>query len=142
LELLKEKLSLLKLRLKYLEESKSAQFQENISECEDEEENYSKYANITKKHSDIEMSKFEMNTVKTNLNSLVLQNNAFLERTIIYPENDTLTFVKYDFMHIRMKPQSTKSYKVPATVNSIPKYVLVVLYSNNILKIYDSAKKP
>jgi len=49
--------------------------------------------------------------------------------------------VQYDYMHIRMKQQSTKYVKAAATGNSIPKYVLVVLFSNNLLKVFDTDSK-
>ena len=32
--------------------------------------------------------------------------------------------------------------RASATANSIPKYVLVVIYSNGILKVYDTTKRP
>lgn len=55
--------------------------------------------------------------------------------------SESLQFAKYEFMHIRIKPQSTQFVKAPATSNSIPYYVMVVLYSNNILKVYENTKK-
>jgi hypothetical protein len=64
----------------------------------------------------------------------------FLERTIIFPENKT-DFVLYEFMHIRLKPQSTKYVKAVATSNSNPRFVPIVLHANNLLKIYDITKK-
>ena len=78
------------------------------------------------------------------LNSLKLRNYPFLERQYIYPAsedelNPDLDFTHYDYMHIRMKSQSTKYKRVSATSNSIPKYVPVVIYSNNILVVYDTS---
>jgi hypothetical protein len=58
--------------LAYLEENAGHQAQEN-TECQDEADNnevYLKHFNLTKKQADLEISKFDMNTVKTNLNSL------------------------------------------------------------------------
>ena len=104
---MKDKLSLLKLRLAYLEEHVKEENADDDSCATSSEEQapstFSKYQNMTKKQGELETSKFDLNTVKTNLNNLALQNNAYLERTVVYPENNTLTFAQYDFMHIRMK---------------------------------------
>lgn len=58
----------------------------------------------------------------------------------MFAENGT-DVVLFDFMHIRIKPQGSKFIKAPATANSIPHYVLVVIYSNNMLKVYINTKK-
>lgn len=74
------------------------------------------------------------------MNSIATQNNPITEKTKVFAENGT-EIVKFDFMHIRIKPQGSKFIKAPATANSIPHYVLVVIYSNNILKVYINQKK-
>jgi len=56
-------------------------------------------------------------------------------------ENEGTTILHYEYMHIRMKKQSTKGLKVAATSNSIPKYVIVSIDSNNMLNIYDTTEK-
>ena len=62
-----------------------------------------KMANHTRKSYDIVNGKFETNTMRHNLNSLSLRNYPFTEKTKVFAENGT-DFVKYDYMHIRMKP--------------------------------------
>lgn len=85
-----------------------------------------------------------MFTMRSQINSFQYKNTPFVEKTKVFMENstnDNLRFVKYEFMHIRLKPQSTQFVKSPATSNSLPHYVMVVLYSNNILKVYENTKK-
>ena len=42
------------------------------------------------------------------MNSLAMENNPFTEKTVVFAENQTsdssLTFEKYEYMHIRIKP--------------------------------------
>ena len=52
---------------------------------------------------------------------------------------EKLEFVHFEYMHIRMKPQSTRYARASPTANNLPKYVVVAIYSNNILKIYDTS---
>ena len=40
-----------------------------------------------------------------------------------------------------MKPQSTKWIKASATSNSIPRYAIVAVFKNNIMKVYDAVKE-
>jgi len=62
-----------------------------------------------------------------------------MERQYVFPEEPSQEFVHYEYMHIRMKPQSTKFKRASPTANSIPKYVIVVIYSDNQLVVYDTS---
>jgi hypothetical protein len=83
------------------------------------------------------------------LNSLRNKNWAFFDRHYVYPvekESDEpkpegTEFLFYDYMHIRMKPQSTRYRRASPTANSIPKYVVLTIDSRNMLQVYDSTHK-
>jgi len=63
----------------------------------------------------------------------------------VYPTPDVLggptDFVLYDYMHIRVKPQSTKYSRASPTANSLAKYVLVVIESDEMLRVFDTTKR-
>ena len=40
-----------------------------------------------------------------------------------------------------MKPQSTRYIRASATSNSLPRYALVAVYSNNMLTVFDATKE-
>lgn len=80
---------------------------------------------------------FNKNIVRGTLNSLKFKNLPYFERGYVHPNEEGQSIIHYDFMHIRMKKQSTRYVKVPATSNSIPKYVVVTIDSQNILNVYD-----
>ena len=71
---------------------------EGTPECPDDahlliSSEVSKLQNITRKVSDLETSNFDRFSVKTTLNSLGFQQNPFLERSQVFPENSTVSFV-------------------------------------------------
>ena len=75
------------------------------------------------------------------LNSLRNKNWPFYDRHYVYPIASNFKedqpadthFVHYEYMHIRMKPQSTKYRRASPTSNSIPKYVILTIDSRNML---------
>ena len=87
---------------------------------------------------------FRSSLERSTLNSLKLRATPFLERQFVYQADSSgnldssIDFVFYDFMHIRVKPQSTRFYRASPTANSIPKYVIVAITSQNILYVYES----
>jgi hypothetical protein len=70
-----------------------------------------------------------------------MSNYPFYERGYFYKPEDAGQFVKYEYIHLRMKPQSTKYIRASATSNSIPRYAIVAVYDNNILHVYDHTKE-
>ena len=74
------------------------------------------------------------------MNSQSMENSNFHERTVVYAENQT-DILMYEYMHIRLKKQSTKYIKASPTGNSIPHYVTIALHSNNLLKVYANLKR-
>lgn len=83
------------------------------------------------------------------LNSLRNKNWPFYDRHYVYPiasnfkedQPADMHFVHYEYMHIRMKPQSTKYRRASPTSNSIPKYVILTIDSRNMLQIWDNTHK-
>ena len=47
----------------------------------------------------------------------------------------------FDYMHVRIKPQSTKLYRVSATSNPKPHYLIVTISTDNVLRIYETTTK-
>jgi len=70
-----------------------------------------------------------------------MSNHPFYERGYFYLPKDFGDFVKYEYIHLRMKPQSTKYIRASATSNSIPRYAIAALFKNNILNVYDATKE-
>ena len=67
-----------------------------------------------------------------------MKNNPYFDRQYVY---DEAQFTHYDYMHIRMKQQSTKYMRASPTSNSQPKYVIVTINRENILNVYDITTK-
>lgn len=70
-----------------------------------------------------------------------MSNHPFYERGYFYLPKDAEDFVFYEYIHLRMKPQSTRYIRASATSNSIPRYAMVALYKNNILQVFDHSKE-
>lgn len=93
---------------------------------------------------EVQNKQFRSSLERSTLNSLKLRATPFLERQFVYQADSSgnldssIDFVFYDFMHIRVKPQSTRFYRASPTANSIPKYVIVAITSQNILYVYES----
>ena len=60
-----------------------------------------------------------------------------MEREYIHTDDE---IHMYDFMHIRMKPQTTKYVRASATSNSHPMYVSVIIFKNNMMRIFQNSK--
>ena len=111
---------------------------------EELENTYGKVEKSFTKRTDSLDRAYSKSLTRNVLNSLKLRNHPFLERQYIYPANaensinPELDFVHYDYMHIRLKPQSTKYKRVSATANSVPRYLPVVIHSDNTMVIYDT----
>ena len=73
-----------------------------------------------------------------------MENTPFIEKAYIYGDQNQRgreRNVHYDYMHIRMKPQSAKHAQVSVGAKPKPIYVIVTIFENNILKVFDLPAK-
>ena len=102
---------------------------------------YARAQNSTLKRNEAIVKNFNSQIIRVNLNSLSMTNHPFYERGYYYNQEEASDFVKYEYIHLRMKPQSTKYTRASATSNSLPRYALVAVFKNNLLTIFDATKE-
>ena len=107
LELIEEKIQLLQQRLEYLESTRKV-----AEECTNATDpslalNLQSNQQVTKQWGEKKARQFEVNSVRSTVNSLAMDNYPFTEEYQVYPREFSDTnlndFVIYEFMHIRMK---------------------------------------
>lgn len=77
------------------------------------------------------------NLARGTINAVKMKSLSWYERHVVY-QSAAAPIVHFDYLHIRMKPQSTKQYRVAATTNPRPHYVIITISKDNMLRIYET----
>jgi hypothetical protein len=80
------------------------------------------------------------NLARGTINAVKMKSLSWHERQAVY-QSSSAQILHFDYLHIRMKPQSTKQYRVAATTNPRPHYVITTVSDDNVLRIYETTNK-
>lgn len=80
------------------------------------------------------------NLARGTINAVKMKSLSWHERQAVY-QSAAAPIVHFEYLHIRMKPQSTKHYRVAATTNPRPHYVIATISKDNILRIYETTNR-
>lgn len=80
------------------------------------------------------------NLQRGNINAVKMKSLGWIEKQTVY-STEQAQITHFEYMHIRVKPQSTKNYRVSATTNPKPHYVIVTVSTDNILRIFETLTK-